>query len=326
MAFETSHAQVLAATHQEYIRGIADGYTEDNVGFHLLEKKGRVRRNVGGDYAEWRVRKQTNSTVSDYGGGHEELVFTRENYYDIAKLNYKGYKGTYELPWWDIVSNKGDEAVFNLQREELEWLRSDIMEKMNDGFWDDGTADNANGFEGIQAFVKQTGTYANISQTNTYWQGQTVAGASGPNSSFATDAIERMATAFVNANRGGGRKGRMGKVDCWTTDRATWVVVHSAIQTNERFGYGTDKSTANAGFENILVLGRPMYWDDSHPANTMYGLNFSTMELVCATKDMLVPDSKLLMSPKVYVGTAVCKALIRCNSPRYNVSITATNT
>ncbi len=325
MAFFEENAQLLAATHAEFIRGVEDGITEENVLLNLLESRGRVMKGMSGTHLEWRVRKQANTTVTDWRG-MDEIDFVRENSYDTAKLNWKGYAGSYTVEWWHAQANKGRNQIFDLQKEELLWLRSDIMEKMEDGAFDDGTADNGKGFEGLEAFVKATGTYANISQTNAYWAAQVVAGNAGPNTSFATDAIERMATAFVQAGRGGSTRGKAGQIHCWITDRDTWVIVHSKIQTNERFGYAADKNTAEAGFENILVMGRPMYWSDSATATKMYGKNLDTIELACTTRDLLVPDSKLLLSPKSFVGTVVSMANLRCTSPRYNVVITNTNT
>jgi len=273
MAFTQEHAQVLAATHAEFIKGVEDGITEENALLMLLQKRGRVVKGTSGTHLEWRVRKQANTTVSGWRG-MDEISFVRENYYDTAKLNWKGYAGSYTVEWWHAQQNRGENAIFDLQKEELAWLKSDIYEKMENGLFDDGTADSSKGFEGLQAFIKATGTYANIAQTNAYWMAQVIAGNAGPGASFATDAIERMATAFVQAGRGGGPRGKAGQIHCWMTDRSTWVVVHSKIQVNERFGYGRDESTAEAGFENILVMGRPMYWSDSAPATKLFGRSF----------------------------------------------------
>jgi hypothetical protein len=325
MAVLNESDQLLAGTHQRYFRGVEDTLTEENVGMNMLKRRGRIVTGKTGSHLDWRVRTQYTSTIKGWRD-LDEIDFIRESNYDTAALNWKGYAGSYTISRWDKTLNGGDEAIFNIQEQEMRWLEEGFVRTMEEGFWDDGTAQTGNkGLTGVQAFVANTGTYADIALTNSYWQAQVVDGDAGPNTDFASDAIERCATAYLQAGRGGGVHGQRRNIHAWFTDRTTWVLVHSAIQTNERFGYGKDEDTASAGFQNVLVMGVPMYWADAHPSAKIHGLNFDVIDLCVAGPRMIETTEESTINPQAFVGVTTSICQLRCTSPRYNVVITNTD-
>ena len=323
MPFSTEHEKLLRATHQQYFRGVEDGITEDNRGLQLLQQRGRIRMNVGGAFLEWRVRKQQFTTIDGWRD-MDSIEFKREDTRDTAKLNWKGIRGSYTISWWEAQANKGDNKIFDTQREELDSLYSDVRENFEDMFFDSGASGllSNKGWNGIPAFIAQTGTYANISQTNSYWQAQELSGTGGPNSSFLTDALERLALGYVTAGRGSRVRGKGGKIQAWITTRAAWNIIHSAIQTNERFGVMGDPNTAQAGFTSLMVMGIPVFWSDSATAAVVYGLNFDHLELGCTHENLLHTYQDMTASPYTFVGMVVSMSQIRSTSPRYQIRIT----
>ena len=324
MAFNAEHEKLLRATHQQYFRDVEDGITEDNAALNAMTSRGRVRRNVGGAFLDWPVRK-AGVTTSDGWRDLDPIVFRREDTKDTAKLNWKGYVNSYTVSWWNVQANKGENRIFDIQETELEDIKSDARESFEDMIFDTGSSGlfSNKGWNGWPAFIRQTGTYANISQTNSYWQAQEINGALGPNTSFATDAIERMTLAYVTAGRGSRMRSKGGKIQAWYTTRAVWNTIHAAIQLNERFGVlPGSEDAASAGFTSIKVLGIPLFWSDSATANVVYGINFDHMELGMTHQDLLHVYQDMSASPYAFLGMIVSMSQIRCTSPRYQVRIT----
>lgn len=314
-----SQDRLLASTHEEFVRGIADGITEENVVVNQLNRRNKIVMNKSGTTIDWRVRTAKNTSVKNWDL-FDEITFTPQNPFKTASIRWGGIAGGYTIAWTDLQENKAPNAIFDLQRQELINLKSDVLESIEDGLLN--ATDDGKGLIGTGNFIKATGTYATLDLTSAFWAPTITAGNAGPNTSFATDVIERMTTNYVNVSKGGGQ--RSSSPDFIVTDRATWVVLHDKLQSLQRLA--SDDDLIDAGFPNILFMSAPVVWDDSMVTAEMQMLNLRHLEFWATTEMLLEATSEMKQSPKSFIASIVTHFQLISFANRFQSKITLTST
>ena len=190
----------------------------------------------------------------------------------------------------ELENQSGDSRRFNLAKQRRKDIENDWEPYWEAKFWLDGSSLTPTYWLGVPAFLKSTGTYGTIAQTNSYWQPATLDGSSGVNSvTYANDPIKSIVNVRnTMAIRGAGKGLMIGgdsSVIAFTT-QAMWEHLRSFHQS---IGYtpitvSTDEVGIN--FANIVECNTKIYWSPSATSAEMALLDMSEFELIFQTPDM----------------------------------------
>jgi len=179
----------------------------------------------------------------------------------------------------DQWENRAPEALDNLLTDTLEGMSGDLFDTVGDGLYDDGTALGGLGFQGLDAAIISTGSYAGIStDTYTNWAGNVSTGSVSPYSEFSQDPIPAMDTA-INAcivSTDGGKTRGGPDVGFLPFNKFT-VVTQTTLRATR---FPSDTKALNYGWDdNFRYRGVTFFPSKYTPANYMYLLNSKYIKL-----------------------------------------------
>lgn len=291
--------------HQLFVKETADALLEKNVFFGELKSRGRILYNQGGTSIEQRVRNARN-TISGWGP-LQEAVPQQPQLLTHATYQWGGFYADYYIDEWDILANQGEAKILDHQDKLLQFLKEDWMEVMEDYMFTNGLSEDPAKIGGVAAFIKTTGTYAGLSQTDTYWKAQIVNGVSYNTAPLAVlTRIENLCT------RGSGNT----RPSAGFMTRTAWNTAHDKIETVRRVVEDGDK--VKMGHRNFLNNGVPYFWSDSAPVDKIWVVNFDTLYLRCQTSKLFEDRTTEVYSPIGSLHQMYSKLQLCCDNPRMN--------
>ncbi|MFQ6608922.1 MAG: phage major capsid protein [Fidelibacterota bacterium] len=280
---DDANAGAIVMTIDEYLKGTEDSVSDEVVELYWLLKRARNSLQLarGGTGVSWNERL-TRGTVSGFAR-EKKLDVVRKNRVAQARLTNRGYGIGEMLHITDQWENRTPEAVDNLLSDILEGMSGDLFDTMGTGVYDDGTALGGLGFQGFDAALISSGTYANLSiSTYPKWASNVSTGAASPYSEFSQDPIPAL-DAAINAcivSTDGGKT--RGGPDVGFLPYNKFVVVTQTTLRGVRFP--KDTKSLNFGWDdNFTYRGVTFYPSKYTPTDYMYLLNSKYIKLRMAS-------------------------------------------
>ena len=178
--FQETYSQVI--TDSLTRRGIADAnnFIEPTSLLALLREKGRVKMaGQSGDEvegfqkaAQWKHQFASGQSGGSFSEG-DAFLAAGDDSYESAELDWASLWEPVEVSGLALDTGQGASLVGNPDI----WMRRfenglrDLFDNVEDQLLTDGTGNSGADLDGFLAFLKQTGTYAGISQAvNAWWQ------------------------------------------------------------------------------------------------------------------------------------------------------------
>lgn len=258
---------LLSTTLDNYRSTLTDNvFNSRPVLYHLMEKN-RLRMLSGGN-------KIVEPLIYDEGqagsyGEWEQLTITPKDGISAAEFDWKSLYATIAISGLEEAKNNGEEQVISLLEAKTMQAEQTLKNKVSTMLFAEtlaaGTDWNGLGIL-IGDHTTPTTTVGGIDCTavgNEYWRSivrdkTAVAFADVDVRSFVAEAANSASDSGTD------------RIDAVFTAQDVFELYESQLTPQVRY---SDVESANAGFQNLMVQGVPMYWDFDCPAGTIYGVN-----------------------------------------------------
>lgn len=255
----------------------------------------------GGERIRTQVMFEQNSTVKSYSGG-ETLDTTLQEGMTTLFSPWKQYAGTVGITGLEELSNSGKEAIVDLLEAKMDQLKLTMSDTMSVDAWGDGTANVSKVLTGLQAHVSTTATTMGINPaTYLWWKAQVQT----TSSAFSVDGLRLVKKVYNDCTRGNR------KPEVAFTTQPVYEAYENSLQSQQRI---TSTRTVDAGFENLVMKGRPVIFDRDAPAGWWTWLNSDAIKLVISSKrnfkltPFVSPENQDVRSAKLlWAGNIICK-------------------
>lgn len=224
--------------------------------------------------------------------------------------DWKQYYSAVVVDGLTLIKANSPEAVVDFLSALFEQAQHDLIDKIGDGVWSNGS--NAKAIDGVTGAVDDgtvLATYAGLARaSNTWWRANV-------DSATATLTLSAMQTMFGNCTEGG---------------RHPTLIVTTQANYNRYVGLnvsgqafpsqpgGQDEQLASAGFTNLLFNNVPVTVDSKVPANHLFFLNEDYISFVVSDqadftmKDFREPiNQDAMVSQILWAGNLIFSNLAR---------------
>lgn len=258
---------LLSTTLDNYRETLTDNvFNSRPVLFHLMEKN-RLRMLSGGN-------KIVEPLIYDEGqagsyGEWEQLAITPQAGITAAEFDWKSLYATIAISGLEEAKNNGEEQVISLLEAKTMQAEQTLKNKISTMLFAETLASGTD-WEGLgiligdqNSAVTTVGGINCATAGNEYWR-SVVRDKTGV---LLADVDIR---AFVAEAANSASDSGTDRVDAVFTAQDVFELYESQLTPQVRY---SDVKSANAGFQNLMVQGVPMYWDFDCPAGTIYGVN-----------------------------------------------------
>ena len=259
--------ELLSTTLDNYRETLTDNvFNSRPVLFHLMEKN-RLRMLSGGN-------KIVEPLIYDEGqagsyGEYDVLTITPQEGISAAEFDWKSLYATIAISGLEEAKNNGEEQVISLLEAKTMQAEQTLKNKISTMLFADTLAASTdwNGL-GIligdhNSTVTTVGGINCATAGNEYWRSvvrdKTL-------TAFADVDIRAFVAEAANSASDSGTD----RIDAVFTAQDVFELYESQLTPQVRY---SDVNSANAGFQNLMVQGVPMYFDFDCPAGTIYGVN-----------------------------------------------------
>ncbi|RLC39382.1 MAG: phage major capsid protein [Candidatus Coatesbacteria bacterium] len=256
---------------------VVDQIHEATPFFYLLKKKGRVRTESGGSRIEVTLRYQKNETVQFIGkGGTVSIKGT--DALTVAFYPWKYLTGHIVRYFADFQQNRSKRALIKKVNDDIDNLRTSMIDKLESCLFGDGTADDGKAIDGLGNLVATdptSGTVANIDRASYTWWRNNAEDMSGKAASLYL--LPRMGRMFNRCGRHGEGISRFPDLVVCSED--VYDLYENEVLEITRILQG-DQKMVSLGFGELAYKGRPIVWSPSCPSGRLYMLNLNFIEWV----------------------------------------------
>ena len=261
---------LLSTTLSNYRKQFADNLSTSFFLFWWLTQKGKKNLIDGGESIVVQLMYGKNNTVKSYEG-YEVLDVTPQEGLTAAKFPWKQVAGSISISRKEERQNSGESKLISLMKSKVTQAEISMRDEINRQWFGDGTGNNSKDMFGLQLLVEDGaawGTLAGIDRNdalNTWWRNQFI----GTVGSFATNGLDKMRTLYNSASRGNEHP------DIGLTTQSVFEFYEKVLVPQERFD---DKTTGDAGFQNLKFKGMVLGYDEQCPTGYMWMLNSNYLE------------------------------------------------
>lgn len=253
-------SRLVNTTIHEYIRKEEVNVLRNRKLLALMQSRGRITFNHGGDLMDWKVRYKR-APVQGYAD-MDVLTFARRDRWKTAQLPWRGYATTDAMTKLERLKNKGTEAIIKVYEQIVPSLMSDIDDQFGDELYIDGNAaGNSNRIHGIESWMANGGAAAAgfiASPSDTYAGLSTALGNYGGNWSVNGSAQVNWPTGTGDAHYDFWSPLIVDYTDtAWAASTKTWV--NTCL---EALRYGIVKGKKNksaSGMLDLILLNDELY-------------------------------------------------------------------
>ncbi|MGA0396119.1 MAG: phage major capsid protein [Ilumatobacteraceae bacterium] len=258
---------LLSTTLDNYRETLTDNvFNSRPVLFHLMEKN-RLRMLSGGN-------KIVEPLIYDEGqagsyGEWEQLTITPQDGITAAEFDWKSLYATIAISGLEEAKNSGEEQVISLLEAKTMQAEQTLKNKISTMLFAETLA-AATDWSGLgiligdhNSTVTSVGGIDCATVGNEYWR-------SIVRDKTATAFADVDVRAFVAEAANSSSDSGTDRIDAVFTAQDVFELYESQLTPQVRY---SDVKSANAGFQNLMVQGVPMYWDFDCPAGTIYGVN-----------------------------------------------------
>lgn len=240
---------------------------------YFLKQAGQIRMVNGGQKIVIPLLYGVNDTAASYAD-YDDIAVTAQTGITSAEFAWKQYAATVAISGIEEAKNNGEEAVIDLLEAKIMQAEETIVENFDNMFiTGDGTGNSGKDWDGLASLVSdQTSSIGGIDPDtagDSYWK-------ASKNTTAGVLSIADMNTAFNNASVGADQPNMV------LTTQTLYEKYEALLQPQLRF---TDSKSADAGFQNLLFKGSPVFYDTYVPTGFVYFLNTKYLRLVGHTQN-----------------------------------------
>ena len=160
MAFANSAVtDIIATTIQSRTGDLADNYTNNNALLKRLRSKGKVKTFSGGNVIlqEIGYNDSTQATVNSYSG-YETINISPNSPISAAQFPIQQYAASVTLSGLEMLQNSGKEAIIDLLDSRIDIAEGQLLNRMSNDVYLDGTGNAGKNITGLAAAVSTTPT------------------------------------------------------------------------------------------------------------------------------------------------------------------------
>lgn len=314
---------LTATTHALYVKHkIVDGVLLNNAFWRRVKSMGKMHMGKGGTQIGPGTIRSSTLTVQNWAP-MDVPVISQPNIVTQGYHQWTGLIGHYLLSQWDAWGNQGKpEAIEYMQQTYLEALKADFETAMEQAVFLNGSTSVPAGITGLPGFMKQTGSYGNIAQTNSYWQPYTLVGSAQTPTYFLNPYLSlRKARQFAIKGTGDRKENQINLI---VMPQAEHIHLSNYMYTT--FGRITaPEDDIDFGSDAAMIDQVPVIWDPYCTANTVYLLNMRYFHLYSGPSELLHPRSgEFNHAPVAEWHQILAKWQLVNTSPRNQSYITGT--
>ena len=260
----TDYTEIAVTTIERRTRKLRDNVSENCALLYRMKERGRMVPADGGSTILEEMQYDENSTAMFYSGW-QRLDTSPQNVITTANFPWRQFNVNVSMNGLEQHQNMGQPRQINLLAGRIDNAMKTATNKICEGLHSDGTGDNGNQIDGLQAAVKlhgttNVGTYGGINSANEdWWRNQ---------AQDAPWSYEKMRLLWLQTIR------NSDMVDLIVADNNFYEDYWAALQANERF---TSHDTAVGGWKGLKFVSADVIPDGGlgghAPGNSMYFLN-----------------------------------------------------
>lgn len=294
---------------------IVDAIYGSNVLFYRMVKA-RKKMVQGGLHIEQPVTYKRSGLGGAYSG-YEQLSTAAFDNIRSAAWDWKQYHFPVAVDGLTMLKVDSADAIANFIKVQFELAKTEFCDMLgSDLYASTGTGSDAKKLDGLTIAVDDSGTYGDISHSNTYWA-STVVG---------TQALTSLTIAQMQTMFGTLTVGRehptiiLGKQAVYNW---YWAQVYGTAGANYDLqvpATGSDELLGQAGFTNLLFNNVPFVVDsqvDGASNGKLYFLNENWFNLVVSPRaDMAIEDFQTPVNQDAMVSQILWAGNLICTNPR----------
>lgn len=273
-----NYTVLLSTTLNNYRQTLTDNIFGARPLSDFLMKKGRTRMLSGGV----KIIEPIIHAVGQSGsyGGYDAIAITPQTGLSAAEFDWRQLFGTIAISGIEEAQNNGKEQLINLLEAKIMQAEETLKDSVNLQLFGDGTGNSNKEWLGLSALISgmdKGGVPARVGTASvggidgaaqSYWNSIIAGDADG---TAVELTLATLSTPYNTASKGND------KPDAMFTTQALFEGYESILLPSVRRSH---QESADAGFDNLLFKGKPIYYDDDCTAGTVYGLNSKYITLV----------------------------------------------
>lgn len=278
MSANAAFSELITSTYKRRDGKVADNVTNNNALLTILQQKGNIVLEDGGETLVSELDYAENGTFKYYSG-YELLDVSDSDILSAAEYDWKNAAVSIVLDGPRIRKNKGSKTrVINLMKTKIKNAERTMANNLSTGIYSDGTGSAGKEIGGLQLLVADsptTGTVGGIDRASfEFWRNKKYSGTGDGGGAVSSSNIQDYMNAlYLDLVRG--------------TDTPDLIVAGTnyynfywqSLQAIQRI---TDGSSATSGFKSLEFAGpngmAKVVYDSTCNTNRMYFLNTDYME------------------------------------------------
>lgn len=272
--------EIVTTTFRNHRKTIADNFSKHNALYRWMMKGGRTRKEDGGYSIVTPLEYAANGTYQRYSG-FDVLNISQSDVFTAAEFNWRQIAINVVSSGYELRVNSGPQRIANLAKSRIRNAIHTFANNFSSDMYSDGTLPNQ--IDGLQKLVSDagTGTVGGIdSSANPFWASivQSAAAPLQGGGAITPSGLQGvmeslMLPLFMQLTRNND------KPDIIVSSNDYYQFLEAGQVTIKRY---TKSSEADAGFENLMFHGVPVFFDgvSGMPAAHMYMLNTNYLEMV----------------------------------------------
>ena len=239
-----NYDSILTTTIESRSKTIQDSVTNSNAAYLKMNERGNIRTFSGGHKIIEPISYAENTNTGWYSGAD---VFTTGLTEELTAPEYtiKQLASTVVITGLDEIKNSGPAGLIDLLEAKVKVAESTMENKLDAGFYADGTGSLGKELTGLGAAVPitVTNTYGNINRAlavNTFWRSRVTDTNAAPS---ATTILGLFNTEIMALTRG------TDSPDLILTPSVEYGLILGILQGQQRF---TDSKLAKLGFTAMM--------------------------------------------------------------------------
>jgi hypothetical protein len=284
-----------------------------NAQFGPVKLNGRAKRvQDGGESIRVNHRLGKNATAKTLTGGWDTVDTTPQDNVRFSRANWVHYSATATINETEKLVNTGSSAISSIVEEETTSAVLGVVDLAADHIYSNGS--DATRLTSLQQIISANDSVQGLSgATYSRWnsrgksaRGTAAASISFGSGSFATQGIDDMRRAWLNA-----QEGAIHPHGIYTT-HLIYGYYEGSLQPQQRF---TSNDMANAGFMQLAFNVAPVFADSKCTSGEMHFLNFDALYIkVLAGADVTATPFVEALDQEAYTSKVMLKAQLICEN------------
>lgn len=276
MPGNANYTTILTTTLANYRNQLTDNIFKDRPLSNWLMSKGRTRMLSGGEkIVEQLIYAQGQAgSYADY----DQIAIAAQGGLTAAEFAWRQLYATIAISGIEELKNSGKEALIDLLKAKVMQAEETLKDNVNAMLFGDGTGNSNKEWFGLKSHISgldsggvRVGT-ANLGgidgATDTFWN-SIIAGDSVGTATALT--LQTLATPYNSSSKGND------KIDAMFTTQTLFEGYEALLLPSVR---RSEAKSADAGFDNLLFKGKPLFYDADCAAGSIYGINSKYLTLV----------------------------------------------